>query len=621
MKKLTKILILPLCALILTGCAFFGGDDSSSSSSTTSTTSEDTSSGSESSSSSTEVTPVYPTKIALPAAKEIPEGSSAVLQVTYTPNNTNRKTVTWTSSNEEYVPVSNGKVRGLKEGETAVITATAKDKDGNDLVATCNITVTEKAPLEKTEFLYNYDDYINYSAYTLSNCPNVGNPKVLIIPIWFTDSSSYITAAKKETVRSDIEKAYLGSASDTGWHSVKSFYQAESMGKLNLTGVCTDWYEINSSSTTYANGSESTTKELVKTATNAYFASAGADSRASFDTDHDGYLDAVLLIYGAPDYSARGSSIRNNLWAYCYWVQESGSVSSPKPNVFFWASYDFMYSSGTDATERSGKTYGSGNTSHCTIDAHTFIHEMGHVLGLEDYYDYNYSHGYSPAGGFSMQDRNVGAHDPYSVMAYGWADPYIPTESMTITIGAFQTNHDVIMLTNHNTKSPFDEYMLLELYTPTGLNAFDCTYDYGGGKGPSVPGIRLWHVDTRLYSYSTSSLTNNPKSNNVLHAFNNTSLSSPSDNRTCAYIQVTHDEQYVDYNMLHLIRNSTTENLNTTNRLTASNLFKEGDSYSQATYARQFPNGSKMNNKNDLGWSFTIESLDEESATITLTKA
>ena len=135
-----------------------------------------------------------------------------------------------------------------------------------------------------------------------------------------------------------------------------------------------------------------------------------------------------------------------------------------------------MYSS-DKASQRTGKSsYGNGDTRYCNVDAHTFIHEMGHVLGLQDYYDYD---GIGTAvGGFTMQDNNVGGHDPYSVIAYGWAQPYIPTNTVTLTINDFQSSHDVVLLANHTVNSPFDEYLLVELYTPTGLNKFDTDYRY-----------------------------------------------------------------------------------------------------------------------------------------------
>jgi hypothetical protein len=246
---------------------------------------------------------------------------------------------------------------------------------------------------------------------------------------------------------------------------------------------------------------------------------------------------------------------------------------------------------------------------------------MGHVFGLDDYYDY--SGNASPAGGFSMQDYNVGGHDPFSVMALGWAKPYIPMSSATITIGDFQSSHDLILLTpSWNTNdSPFDEYMLLELYTPTGLNEFDATHQYGGGypKGPTVPGIRLWHVDARLTRYFSGSyqttLSTDPTSSNVYTAMSNTYYSS----KAADYISPL-GSSYANYNLLQLIRNNSSEDYTPTADFSASNLFTNGQSFSMSNVAGQFVNSGKLNSNINLGWTFTIDSLSSSNATITLSR-
>lgn len=645
MKKTLIKLLIPLTALLVSSCQLMpsnkggsrtnpttgedstgdsSGDTSKGGTSTGETSSTTGQSGTSSSSnksssgtSSTSVGPtdIYPTAISIPSSKTLDVGQSTTLSVTFVPSNTTVKSVNWTTTKSAVATVDNGTVTAVSEG-TTVITAIARNANNEYITSTCNVTVNDSSSITKTHLSYTYDDYMANNYYTLDNCPLSGSPKLLIIPIWFSDSDTFIATDHKETVRSDIEKTYLGSNSDTGWRSVKTFYEEESQGAMTLTGVVTDWYNVGVSYKTYANNSsgQSATTSLVTTASNAYFGKSGSDPRSSFDTNNDGYLDGVMLIYAAPDHQSLGNESYGNLWAYCYWVQQSGSVSNPKPNVFFWASYDFMYSSSKSYTQTGKTSYGHGDTSHCNVDAHTFIHEMGHVLGLEDYYDYSDA-GYEAAGGFSMQDYNVGGHDPYSVMAYGWADPYIPTKTMSITINPFQSSHDIILLANHTVNSVFDEYMLLELYTPTGLNQFDSQYQYGGAYplGPSTPGIRLWHIDARLVSYTTNDWSTNPNDGGVMHAMSNTYEGSDHSSPL--------GDGYYDYNILQLIRNDTSETYHTSSVLSSSDLFKQGNSYSQATYSSQFVDGTKMNNGSALGWSFSVTSLSSTSATIKVTKS
>ncbi|MBE6127415.1 MAG: hypothetical protein E7182_05525 [Erysipelotrichaceae bacterium] len=576
--------------------------------------------------------PVYPTAISLGDDFELGVNQSKKLSVTYTPSNTNVKEVSFQSEDESIATVdANGKVTAKAMGEAEIVaTATAESGTVTDRV---KVTVGEAPVLEKTAMKYNYSDYTANSCYELDSAPTIDTAKLLVIPVWFTDSTTFISTSKKETIREDIRKAYLGTEEETGWHSVKSFYETESAGRLTIEGTVSNWYECGKSYNTYGPSSTggSATESLVTSAANWYFTNNPSESRQDYDRDGNGYLDGVLLIYAAPDFQSLDDDSVDNLWAYCYWLQDSGnnSKTNPGPNVFFWASYDFLYDSST-ASSRTGKSsYGHGDNSHCTIDAHTFIHEMGHVFGLDDYYDYGDEYA-QHAGGFSMQDYNVGGHDPFSVMAFGWADPYIPTDSCEITISAFQKNHDLILLTPewNEFDSPWDEYFLLELYTPTGLNELDATYSYDKTPtGPSVPGIRLWHIDARLlyftsendngsYSQLTSDVYDSRAKAGVIQAFTNTI----NDADYGSPLGSTYDK----YNLLRLIRNDTSAPVHNKNFIDDSDLFCNGSSFDMSTYKSQFSNSAKMNKNVNLDWSFSVSITgtgNDAEATVTLTRA
>ena len=494
---------------------------------------------------------------------------------------------------------------------------------------------TSLAPneIEPKKGLYNYMDYVQNNVYAISSMPCVGEAHILVIPVWFSDSSAFISTSKKADVRKDIEKSYFGTNDETGWRSVKSFYEEESHGALTITGKVSEWYEVSNSYQYYATDSDtSRTTQLVKNATNWYFASNSSDSRANYDKDKDGYLDGVMFIYAAPDYVAYGRDSYTNLWAYCFWIQDQSLKNkvSPGPNVFFWASYDFMYSKSDSFSRCLSSSYGSGDTSHCYVDAHSYIHETGHMFGLEDYYDYS-SYKYSPAAGFSMQDKNVGGHDAFSSFALGWGKAYMPTDSMTINLRPFSETGEMILLSPNNTgesRSPFDEYLLLEYYTPTGLNEFDTKYSYRnkGPVGVNAGGIRVWHVDARLIYYPLSnptiySITNNAKKDNgsVVLAMSNSYYDGTEE--TEGYLAPLGEGNY-NYNILQLIRNNTnaTYKPSSESNLSKNDLFKKGESFSMSKFSRQFVNGARLNDKSDLGFSFQVGSLYENFAEITITK-
>ena len=488
-----------------------------------------------------------------------------------------------------------------------------------------------------------YADYVKNNLYPLSSTPSTGEANLLVIPVWFTDSNKYIKDANKESVREDIHDTYFGDTNDTGWQSVKTYYETESFGTLTLTGTVSAWYEPGKSTSYYAKSSALTaTISLVEQATDWYFTNHTSENRSDYDCDGDGYLDGVMLIYAAPDYGTLKNDEYDNLWAFCYWVQDysAQNVSNPGVNAFFWASYDFMYGREV-ASSRTGNRYYAGDTSHCKLDAHTYIHEMGHMFGLEDYYDYS-SYSYSPAGGFSMQDCNVGCHDPFSSFALGWGKAYIPTTSATINLKPFSTSGEMILLSPswNGQNSAFDEYILIEYYTDEGLNALDTTYGYMSqyGKayplGPKENGIRVWHVDARLLYSSTgvinpSRMTTNPSiiSGRVVLCMSNTyndgdanieGYLSPvaQDPKNNTYYNAT----YAEYNLLQMIRNSQLATSKNKDYLSSSSLFKKGDTFSMNSFKRQFVNQGKFNSGLDLGFEFTVNACNNTYASISVKK-
>ena len=486
-----------------------------------------------------------------------------------------------------------------------------------------------------------YTDYIENNAYPLSSTPSVGTANILVIPVWFTDSNKYIKDANKDKVRQDIHDCYFGSSASVGWHSVKTYYETESFGALTLTGTVSEWYEPNKNVAYYAsdpsNGEVGIPKTiaLVESAVSWYFSNHSSDNRTNYDHDGDGYLDGVMLIYAAPDYGTLKNDSYDNLWAFCYWVQDYSqqNPSYPGVNAFFWASYDFMYGQEV-ASSRTGNKYYAGDTSQCTLDTHTFIHEMGHMFGLEDYYDYsNFS--YCPAGGFSMQDYNVGGHDPFSSFALGWGKAYIPTGNATIDLHPFATSGEMIILSPqwNSYNSPFDEYILLEYYTDLGLNELDSTYGYMSQYGKQYPmgtkdyGIRVWHVDARLLYTTTgelspSKITTNPRitSGRVLLLASNTY--NDNTEQTSYYLSplADYDSKYANYNLLQQIRNSKSATYKPKDLLSSSTLFKRGDTFTMSDYSRQFVNSGKLNSNMELGFKFKVNACNNDKASITIEK-
>lgn len=431
------------------------------------------------------------------------------------------------------------------------------------------------------------------NSYYQNALPSSGQCNLLVIPVLFTDSE----LSDNSAVRQDINMAFFGDSDELAWESVKSYYEKESLGKLSISGAVTDWYESNQTAAYYGIDSDSTrTINLLQNAVSWASSNQGIDI-SDYDTDSDGYIDSVIMIYGYKDYSTLGNKLYSNLWAYCYYTLEKPSPASPVPNAFMWASYDFMYSSDS---EDSG------------IDAHTYIHEMGHLFGLDDLYDYN--NAYSPAGGWTMQDENVGSHDPLSRLLLGWyRHLYVPYGDSEFSISTLEAG-DIVLLSSDFRNSPFDEYYLLDFYSPTGLNAYDVENNIVRPEIASVDayGCRIWHVDARLVNmyisgdtiYQYKSPITNPYVSSGFVMLGNSNSSKKNGTKRNSYIN---DSFY----LLQLVKDHSTSIIMSSKFFREDDLFKTGDTYGI---------GILPNKKKSMNWmvSFQQESENEYKIVVSI---
>lgn len=479
----------------------------------------------------------------------------------------------------------------------------------------------------KEDVDYTYKDLANHNLYSTDTMPSKGDVNILVIPVWFSDSTnaistgSSLTKKSKDQVRRDIRNAFFGSGDEVSWRSVKTYYHEASFGKLNIGGAVTGWYEPNNRASYYTNSNVTINllKDAVAWAKRTY--GSQIDFR-EYDADNNGYLDCVCLIYGYHNsnyqegfsFWTRPTKGNDNLWAYTFWAQDVNlqDKTNPGVNTFLWASYDFMYP----------EYAGGANTTPGLPDAHTYIHELGHCMGLEDYYDYN-NNPTCPAGAFSMQDYNIGGHDPYSRMALGWVNPYVPIGDCDITISSFESSGDIIVLSPNYVKSPFDEYIILELYTPSGLNAFDTANAWNNQypRGALIPGIRIWHVDSRLLEYKTYPRYENEgyvisKTINNRYYYSlglsNTTYSTASADY-CSICPALRQ-----YSLLYLVRNSSTFSYPAREKsfFNSGDLFLENDTFTLNSFSNQFVNRTTLDNGQNLPFRVTVKSVDDNSATI-----
>ena len=316
---------------------------------------------------------------------------------------------------------------------------------------------------------------------------NNENPIVLVFPVRL--SSSYNSSTYNGYLE-DIETAFNGTSQETGWESVKTFYQKSSYGKCNLDiTVWNEWFYDSTITASYLqnlydnyyNNNDSTDPNelLITKILDKYNSSI---DYSNYDSNGDDFIDSIWIIYDEP---VNFESDESMYWAYTSWdyewydesyddyVNPSKARDGVYPYYYAWAGVDFMY------PERNEASY---NVDSINLDAHTYIHETGHLLGLDDYYDYNKSQG--PDRGMytaDMMDGNIGDHCSISKLLLDWVDPYVATVSGEVSLSSFTTSGDCIIVADHTLSDIYDTYYMIEFYTNDGLNSNDEPIENGKG--------------------------------------------------------------------------------------------------------------------------------------------
>lgn len=325
---------------------------------------------------------------------------------------------------------------------------------------------------------------------------------VLVVPFGFTDTN--LQAKQTDATIARIRTTFFGTdeeiAAVGGWKSLSGFYNTSSYGKANFQGeVCKNWCVYNGTSTQFKNTyGSSLGVGAAEYARNWYMSEyakenhgdLGADAKpfTYFDCNGDGFIDLIWIVYSQPtDHS------NQVWWAYVTYTGNAANKTKPAVKTLGWASIDWM-------------DEGFGG-----YDSHTFIHETGHTYGLDDYYDYTST--WKPMGGIDFMDQNLGDHNMFSKFSLGWTSPLVVDDTAQITLRPGTTTGDCFILpsTDYN-GTAFDEYMMVELMSPVGLCEQDYKNGYQNTTGYSQPGIRITHVDARVYKDSHDvALTTNPQ--------------------------------------------------------------------------------------------------------------
>ena len=442
--------------------------------------------------------------------------------------------------------------------------------------------------------------------------PSIGDVKILIIPIQF--KASVYTKTYTTLDYNIMNQRYFSDDSN----SLKTYYKNASHDQLNISGEVAKTYVTSLSSVTV---NDYTNEDFSLFLTSVYDWTINNNPNIDFsqyDSDNDGYIDSVHFMTNLNENAFNSLDSSGNLWPHM-WYLNNDLRTDNKPSIDVYLC-----------------------TSYGMINDTTAIHEQGHVFGVDDYYNYSESRA-DYVGGADMQDLNCFDWNSYSKLLMDWVKPYVvdgSSDETTITIKPASTSGDCILIpANHSTwnGSAYDEYLLIELFTNSGNNSpywsnwTTTSYQYGlyGATSLKEGGIRLYHVDSRLYGFNKISEStgyyvirdgeyiDNPKTTPYRYVCLPQTNSKNNYDYTSFYVPSSKD-----YKLLSLIQAGGINTFVTSsshNALAYSDLFHTGDKFTMSKYSRYFID-NKFNNGESFPYEIDFNLVSEEKATITIRK-
>jgi len=380
--------------------------------------------------------------------------------------------------------------------------------------------------------------------------------------------------------------------------SLSEYYRIASYDQLTINAFITDWYPFGES---FQVMKDQPWGEAYRDVYEWVRQSYPDLDMTRFDNDRDGILDEIVFI-NTGSYT-EGGDMSGFVGSYRYVFSYNGIENDPggtpeEPAINHYVNLTLGH------LFRDHETGGD-------LDPRVLIHEFGHTIALNDYYDTG-SGVLSFLGGYDMQDGTVGDWNAYSKFCAGWLQPTVVEEStLTDGTGEFILRSsalygDALLIPaagyDYN-GTPYDEYILVDLFTPEGLHAED---SQRCGLQDAV-GVRIYHVSDLMELGTSRNRDGSVHTFGIQHFANDSS---------------TFYSQQFGMHQLEIL-SATGKNMFSQRGFGPEDLFTAGSSFTAEAFPEFFHKG-RMDDGSTFGYEIAVKSIElvdgEYVATVTVTR-
>ena len=296
--------------------------------------------------------------------------------------------------------------------------------------------------------------------------PTSGNRKLICILIGFTDKPFTKTKTNFENLFNQS-----GYNFDSATGSFNQYYLENSYNQLNVTTTVAGPYTASNTSAYYGTNTPSQDNGLRELFDEALALADKDIDFSNFDTDNDGIVDGVYIIYAGSGEESGGGA--NTIYAQAWRFSADGSADGK-------------------TTVRAAFSSELNFTTTSITGIGTICHEFGHLLGALDFYDTDHGTGgqYDGTGRWDVMAKGrtnnylktPAHHNVYTkTKVFGWANYTTISNTGSFTLNNAAENSNSFYRVNTATDN---EYFLIE---NRQLVKFD--------KSLPGHGMIIYHVD------------------------------------------------------------------------------------------------------------------------------